>query len=218
VPYLVGGSMVLLLGVRIANCLARTEYTNATHVYPTHLRLDALLFGVAMAYAYHFHANWFRKVFHPIRYGLIVVGAVLVESSVWLEPYRFYVNTVGFMQFYLGAAAILAGVLMCEIPRNRLTAPLGLVGVYSYSIYLWHMSLMYWAMPALRKLGMPWGVRTGIYMVGALVIGVGMAKIVEQPILRFRDRRFPSRSGSVVSQPCVAEEPSVADVPLARAA
>jgi peptidoglycan/LPS O-acetylase OafA/YrhL len=219
VPYLVAGSMLLFLLVRILNFSFRSPYSYLTHVFATHLRIDALFFGVAMAYGYYFHNDWFRKVFRPQRYGLILLGVGLLGSSLFLgSSSSFYIHTFGFMQFYLGAAAILAGVLMCEIPRNRLTTALAAIGAYSYSIYLWHMALMYWAMPSLRSLEIPWGLRTAIYMLGALIIGVAMAKILELPILRLRDRKFPSRSTGLQIASSTVNIGSANEIPARRAA
>jgi peptidoglycan/LPS O-acetylase OafA/YrhL len=208
VPYVVGGAMAVFLSVRIINYLVRTDYSYYSHVFPTHLRIDALFFGVALAYFFHFHSERFRQVCHPLRYLLVALGVCMIESSLFMGGWSFYYHTFGFMQFYIGAAAILAGVLMCEIPHNRLTLWLGALGAYSYSIYLWHMALMYWAMPSLKKLGIPWGLRTEIYMLGAFVIGITMAKLLELPTLRFRDRIFPSRSGTLVLLASEAAGPS----------
>jgi len=210
-PWAIGIGALVLLAVRIANFLLRQPIAYRTHVFPTHLRIDALFFGVALAYAYHFHAQWFQRAFRPPRYLLIAAGAVLIESRlVFGSP--FYAHTVGFMQTYVGAGAMIVGVLMCEIPENRVTRFLARLGAYSYSIYLWHMALMYWGMPGLERWGVAWGVRTAIYMIGAFVIGIAMAKIVELPTLRLRDRLFPSRlDGAVqaenqpIAAPVVAE-------------
>ena len=84
---------------------------------------------------------------------------------------------------------------MCRVPSHPMIASLAILGTYSYSIYLWHMGLMYGAIPMLREVGITWHVRTTIYLVGAIVIGIVMAKLLELPTIRLRDRWFPSRSG-----------------------
>ena len=38
-----------------------------------------------------------------------------------------------------------------------------------------------------------------IYMIGSLIVGVLMAKLIEMPVLRIRDRYFPSRSQKEVA-------------------
>jgi peptidoglycan/LPS O-acetylase OafA/YrhL len=142
-PWAICIGSLALLGVRIGNFLMRQTFSYQTHDFPTHLRIDALFFGVALAYAYHFHAPSFQRTFRPPRYVLIAAGAMLIESTVVFRSSLFYVHTVGFMQTYVGAGAMIAGVLMCEIPENRVTRFLARLGAYSYSIYLWHMALIF---------------------------------------------------------------------------
>jgi peptidoglycan/LPS O-acetylase OafA/YrhL len=178
--------------------------------------MDSLFFGVAIGYAFHFHADWFASTFRRWRYALMLLGIGLLSAFVFTgTPSSFYIHTFGFSQFYLGAAALLVGALLCRISRNRLTVALATLGAYSYSIYLWHMALMYWAMPRLRDLGVSWQVRTAIYMVGAVVIGMAMAKLLELPALRYRDRRFPSRSTALAEADLHAQ---AEERPLRRAA
>jgi hypothetical protein len=52
-------------------------------------------------------------------------------------------------------------------------------------------------------------VRTAIYMAGAFVIGIAMAKLLELPVLRFRDRMFPSRGGNAISSAPQVAEPAI---------
>jgi peptidoglycan/LPS O-acetylase OafA/YrhL len=199
-PMIVAGTAVLVLGVRIVNFWVRDEYSYHTHVFPSHLRIDSLFFGVAIGYAYHFHGEWFARTFRPWRYALIVAGlALLFAFAVTGMPSSFYIHTFGFAQNYLGAAALLVGMLMCRIPNNWPTNSLATVGAFSYSIYLWHMALMYWAIPHLRDAGVGWQVRTAIYMAGAFAIGIAMAKLLELPVLKFRDRKYPSRSAALTT-------------------
>jgi peptidoglycan/LPS O-acetylase OafA/YrhL len=197
VPWLVGVTAVGCIGARIVNWLVRADYSLLTHTFPTHLRIDSLFFGVAIAYAYHFHSAWLRNTTHRWRHMSIFLGVVVLGSSVILPPIEsFYINTFGFTQFYVGAGLLLLGLVMCDVPNNRFTSTLATLGSYSYSIYLWHMALMYLAIPQLRSLGVPWPIRTAVYIAGAFVIGVFMAKLLELPALRFRDRRYPSRSAN----------------------
>lgn len=204
-PTLVGASMVIFVGVRALNYLIRTEYSYYTHSWHTHLRIDSLFFGVAIAYFYHFHRAQFERRLRPIRYTLIAAGTALMTTPLWL-PFatsRFYNLTLGYTQNFVGAGLVVAGLLLCNIPRNRLTTTLAALGTYSYSIYLWHMALMYWAVPHLRE-SWSWAARTALYVVGALVIGIAMAKIVELPLLKLRDRRYPSQTsqpGGIVIAP-----------------
>jgi peptidoglycan/LPS O-acetylase OafA/YrhL len=198
-PYIVAGAAIAILGGRMLNYAVRSDYSFHTHAWPTHLRIDALFFGVVLGYAHHFRHEWFHNTFRPWRYALIGLGLALFFVPLPLGEYgHLYGHTFGFTQHYLGAAAILVGTLMCAIPNNRITLTLATVGGFSYSIYLWHMALMYYAIPPMREAGVPWSVRTLIFLAGAFVIGIVMAKLLELPVLNFRDRMFPSRSGSAL--------------------
>jgi peptidoglycan/LPS O-acetylase OafA/YrhL len=193
VPWFVGVTVVAGIAIRWANALLREEVTFYTHGFNTHLRIDALFFGLLLAYAYHFHPESFRKVAHPLRYGLIAVGVALLGYPAVFSISLFYYQVFAFTHYYLGAAALMVGLLMCEIPRNRATQWLAMLGTYSYSIYLWHMTMMTWGVMHLRG-SASWQMRQTLYLVAALVVGVAMAKIVEAPLLKLRDRWHPSRT------------------------
>jgi peptidoglycan/LPS O-acetylase OafA/YrhL len=124
----------------------------------------------------------------------MVMGVATLGSFLYvpIPPSHLYIHTLGFTQFYLGSAALMIGVLLCQIPTNAVTRPLAALGSHSYSIYLWHMALMFWAIPHLQHWS--WHARTLLYFVGAFVIGVAMARLVELPMLRLRDRLYPSRT------------------------
>lgn len=211
VPYFVAAACVVVLVGRIINFQVRDDYSYITHVFPTHLRIDALFFGVAIGYLYHFHCDSFCNTFRPWRYALIAAGAALMFGSLLVgSPSDKYIHTFGFTQHYLGAAAIIVGALLCHFPRNRLTTILATLGSYSYSIYLWHMAIFYWATPHMRAAGFSWSLRQAIFFGGAFVIGITMAKLIELPTLRLRDRLFPSRTASPIlaSSPVPTADPS----------
>ena len=101
----------------------------------------------------------------------------------------------------------LTGLLLCNLPENALLTALAKVGAYSYSIYLWHIAVAVWGLPLLERLNhsdLGYGARLAIYWCGSLVVGVGMAKLVEVPTLSLRDRWFPSRARGPLSVDGVA--------------
>ncbi len=173
-------------------------YTPLTHHFATHLRFDSLLFGVAISYLYHFHTARFVEVFTPWRRHL-AAGGVLLLTPAFVLPVETtpLIFTAGFTLFYVGSGMLLVGVLLCEPPRNRFALWAAALGTYSYSIYLWHPAVIYWGIPVLERIlgtSLGFGVREAIYLCGSLAVGVMMAKLVEVPALRLRDRWFPSRS------------------------
>jgi peptidoglycan/LPS O-acetylase OafA/YrhL len=215
-PYVVVATAVLALGARVVNCWMNPKFSMWTHSVYTHLRIDALFVGVAIGYFYHFHGERFQHVLRPWRYALIAAGiALLATASLLPKIGLFYTLTFGFIHYFVGSAALMVGALMCEIPRHSIILVLATLGTFSYSVYLWHMALMRWAIPHLREVGMSWHLRTALYLIGAFVIGIAMAKLVELPVLRFRDRKFPSRSADLPQVPPAA---ATATEPLPQAA
>jgi glycosyltransferase involved in cell wall biosynthesis len=113
--------------------------------------------------------------------------------------------TFGLTAVYQGSAILLLAVLLASSGRpasgegrswaGRLLAPLSFLGFYSYSIYLWHIPVRRWLPSLLNRIcgeKLPIGWELTAYLVASVVVGFGMAKLVEVPILRFRDRYFPS--------------------------
>ncbi len=196
---LILGLAALLLAVRVATAWGR-PFAAPRNLFPTHLRLDALGLGVAIAYYYHYHGAAFWHVLGPQRRRLLAAGVILLlpaflcplERSPWLY-------TVGLTLFALASAALVCGALLTRPGEGPLTRGLALVGAHSYSIYLWHMPVILWGPALLER----WtGVRLGSAgqcawaLGGSVVVGVLMARLVELPVLHWRDRCFPSRASA----------------------
>jgi peptidoglycan/LPS O-acetylase OafA/YrhL len=92
---------------------------------------------------------------------------------------------------------LMVGVLLSAPPRGALESAMAKLGAYSYSIYLWHMPVCIWGLAFVESaLGEAcgFGIRAAVYLLGSLGLGVLMARMLELPVLRLRDRWFPSRS------------------------
>lgn len=200
---LTGCVMLIALVLRVLTAYYYPVYSYEQHLYPTHLRIDSLLFGVAISYLYHFHDKKFIEVMHPWRHWLIFGGLILFIPALIFELEETpFLYTLGFSIFSLGSGMLLVGVLLSNTPNHPVVNFLAKLGSYSYSIYLWHMPIRLVVVPVINSaLGktLGYGEQTVIYLVLSLVVGILMSKLVEWPVLRLRDRLFPSRTKKVVN-------------------
>lgn len=197
-PILIAAALVAVgvLAARLVNWHVRPSYSHLTHLFASHLRLDALFFGVAISYAFHFHRDEFVRRLTPHRRFLVVFGAVLLAPAFAfpLEDTPF-VYTVGLTVFYVGSGMMLVGVLLSRVSERAGLRFLALLGAYSYSIYLWHMPVQVWGtrLLDLGGVGPEWfALRAAGYLCGSIALGMLMAKVVEVPALRLRNRWFPA--------------------------
>jgi peptidoglycan/LPS O-acetylase OafA/YrhL len=171
----------------------------------SHERMDALFAGVLLGYLYHFRPAILENLMRPLanRVALVLASAILLSSAYFYGRDNEFFATFGYSFIYLGFTGILLlslyvrGILSGRVAMllERAGSVAAFVGMYSYSIYLWHSPVEAW-LPGLsrRMLGFPTRRfdRFAVYFVGALVIGIVMSKLVEYPMLRLRDRVLPA--------------------------
>jgi peptidoglycan/LPS O-acetylase OafA/YrhL len=214
--YIVAVLALLVLGLRVYTALT-LPYTDRTHFFRTHLRLDGIAWGVLLSYLYHFRRTDLLAFLDRNRVWVAAASAVLLlPPFIWTLGESWILTTVGLTAVDLGFAGLLI-LSITHPPRlsprlhRALGAPLarGLaaLGFYSYSIYLWHMPVTNWLMESLRRHGwfafgpptLAWTLDLAVYVGGSIVLGIIMAKAVEGPSLKLRDRLFPSRSTSLAA-------------------
>lgn len=192
---------VALLAWRLINIYVM-HYNEIFNYRMSHLRADSLMVGVLLAYYYHYQRAAFDTAARKYRWRLILGGlGISLLPAAMLRHESAALQTVGFTGFYLGFGAILTACIDIDLSRSRIAATLAFFGAHSYSIYLWHIPVREWVIPAVdRQLGgdQPFWLALGIYLGVSLIAGVVMAKLVEFPIIHLRDRLFPSRSGAPV--------------------
>ena len=164
------------------------------HLFPTHLRLDSLLFGVVLSWLFHFHKTAQDAFVARWRWMLAVAAVALLTPAFFLELGEgWYLHTLGLTAQYLASGALLLLALHFHL-RWR---PLGFIGAHSYSIYLWHIPIRYFGLSWLPRDTSPL-FSVLAYFVVSIGVGVIAAKLVETPFLWLRDRLLPTRSQPAV--------------------
>jgi len=185
-------AVIPLFVVSAAACLWLRIALRPEDAYATHFRIDDLFAGVALGYLYHFRADWFRKL---TGHSSLLVAAILVSPVARFEWRDRDLQTWGLTSILLGFALLLAWSVSRKPPM--LLKPLAKVGVFSYSIYLWQqpVSMLF------LKLGSSSAVVYWLYVCAAIATGVIMAKLIEFPALRLRDRllSIQKREGSATA-------------------
>jgi peptidoglycan/LPS O-acetylase OafA/YrhL len=177
---------------------SQTPFSPRTHLFPSHLRMDSLFFGVLISYYYCYHPSQFLSAAIRFRIPALALGvAALAPAFIFPVEATPFMSTIGLTSVYIGSGLILISFLAFHIPENKLVTSVAYIGSHSYSIYLWHVPLAIWGMPLLsRALGqhLNWGVYCISYFLGSVLFGITAALAIEFPFLRVRDRWFPSRA------------------------
>jgi peptidoglycan/LPS O-acetylase OafA/YrhL len=176
-------------------------YDDKTHLFPTHLRIDSLGFGVLLGYLFHFHRGRLVSFVGGHRLAILLVSGVFIAPAFVLSLARDQAMvTFGLTGLYLG----FGGLLVCAVVGTRepvrllgwAGAAVAAIGVYSYSIYLWHIPTAGLAHRIALKLfgisGGPDWVRVLLYVSGSIAVGTVMARIIELPVLKLRDQWLPT--------------------------
>src|SRR5262249_21975849 len=107
-----------------------------------------------------------------------------------------FVQSIGLTSLYLGFGWIVIDSLLgpTRTALARVAKYLAPIGRNSYSIYLWHLPVYYLLSQAVAQWtpGLPFLVRTLAYLFLAIGVGTGLSVLVEQPVLRWRNRIIPS--------------------------
>jgi peptidoglycan/LPS O-acetylase OafA/YrhL len=171
-----------------------------TCVFPTHLRMDGLMFGVLLCYYRRFRPSVFKRIV-GWRGGWVLAAAAITALSILPVEGR-HMHTWGFTLIYLAAGWVVARAVAFEGRRliRIASGVLARIGLYSYSIYLWHIFVV-------QKILSHCHISSPVLMfwcalAGPILFGIAAAKAIEIPVLRFRDRVFASGfKGDVASIP-----------------
>jgi peptidoglycan/LPS O-acetylase OafA/YrhL len=188
-----------------------TEIFGAVVPHPTHLHLDGLGAGVLLAYVVHFRPGAIEPL-RRWRWWLFALGVCTLVPTAYLRtPAAYYTGLVlldaGALALVLWAWFLSRGELSsrADLVRGAVPAPLlvrcvAAIGVFSYSIYIWHV-------PFAQAVGWQAGqlinrepsvgtylLAVGLYLVFAIGWGILMYRLVEAPALYLRRRLVAPRA------------------------
>jgi peptidoglycan/LPS O-acetylase OafA/YrhL len=198
-----------------------------TVYYPTHMCVDALLFGVLLSYFHQFQPAVFDRLKALPGWFLLPASLSLIAPCFFLDlESSWFIQTLGHPMLYLGYGGLLLFALSgVALPAGfsslaRLGDALGFVGKHSYSIYLWHAAVAFWGIEYLKRHGYVGAFGPPQYLLCILVslaLGIGMSRLVEFPSLRLRDRLFPSLAGPLTVRRPEAPAPLPLTSPVTEA-
>ena len=177
----------------------------------THTRIDGIFYGVLLAILYHAFPDRFTQLQNLRWLWLMIVVAALLYFR-FPPPTLLSIPTHWILADASGVSLLL--LLYRHRPNFKRALPYRFtarIGIYSYGIFLWHMSvysaadtiathLPAWSIPAWQF--------TSPYLLG-ITLGILTTKVVEFPALRLREKLFPRRIDSPVGTPAILEEQSL---------
>jgi Predicted acyltransferases len=182
-------------------------YTHQTHAFPTHLRLDGLTLGVLMAYLYNFHYPKVVNFIKSYRKVILISSIILISPCLFFELEKSqFLQSLGITIIEFGFAGLIISLIVWEtnFPPlieqifNPIIDILAVIGLSSYSIYLWHMAVIRWGVEGFHRLfpntSIHFVVEFWLYFVVSICLGLLMAKLVENPTQQLRNWLYPPKS------------------------
>jgi peptidoglycan/LPS O-acetylase OafA/YrhL len=217
IPQITGLVCAVVLILRILLYYQRGGQWGKCDMFLTHLRADALMFGVLIGYLHHYKYDLLRRF--ASRSVLLMFCSLGVLIIAFLMPRWAPIckGTFARSLIYLAYAGLLVGTLFTDwkaFPRSAMilakpiVQSLRILGIYSYTIYITHYCFgnivstdtlrdfltTHYSLSVFHA-------QTSvdiIYLCFGISSGILLSHVVERPILRLRERYFPSRSRNAI--------------------
>jgi peptidoglycan/LPS O-acetylase OafA/YrhL len=206
VPYVFLIVASCCLALRIWSSVAYRPYDHHLHYEPSHLRFDSLLFGVLLSYLHNFRGHVLSKLMSPPwRLPVSFLGIVALAPMLILDSSHPFVYSYGFTLLYIGFGVVLLLAIYKEKPGAKpgiVVRAIGAMGVYSYTIYLWHvpLAMVFTALAVRLNMVNQYALHL-VYLAASIAAGVTASKLVEIPVLKMRERFFPSQTYGITASP-----------------
>jgi peptidoglycan/LPS O-acetylase OafA/YrhL len=187
------GACVMFLAIRVAT-ITMTTYVDEIF-YWTHTRVDSILFGCALALWHNpivDPKSWRPTLWQTVFAGAVILACFGVREPVFRETVRYTLQGVGLFvifSFILHDRGVLARLLG--------SAPLRVVGLLSYTLYLVHMAIFLALEQQLPEA--PAWLRVGLGWAFSFAYAGLMYRAVELPLARRRRRADRISKGTGVN-------------------
>ena len=152
-------------------------------------RLDAIVYGVLMAYIKFYYSSFFTKY----RNWMFALGIIIVYTNIYIpkEPNDFYTKTFYYSITSFGASLLLAKADSIKNYRNKIIGKsITFISIISYSMYLTNLSLVALVIeknfPPQTKIEA--GIMYVVYWVATIILSVILYKFYEKPMMDLRDK------------------------------
>jgi peptidoglycan/LPS O-acetylase OafA/YrhL len=189
-PKWIAGIGAVCVLLRVATWRLNPETSLYIHIAPSHLRMDSLLAGVLLSYLRCFRAD--RLAAFALRFGEWIPPAsiALLAPLSFLNQEDPFIYTIGFSMVSVGFTLLLMSALYPVRLRKPgiVSRALAGLGRISYAFYLWHAPVIFMT----SRLGLPHFGAIAVSFAVTLAIAWLTTWALENPMLRLRDRWFPS--------------------------
>ncbi|WP_207426054.1 acyltransferase [Pedobacter sp. SYSU D00535] len=187
---------VVCLGLRFINVISPPEAYNFHALFGrTHLRFDSLFFGVFLCYIYKYYKEQMLQFLKQYQYTLAILSSIVITTPfIFARENNFWLSSLPLTLLYLAFGFVLIWFLQTK--ENVFTSALGVIGTYSYSIYLFHPLVNeLWKDFFFKTLaGTNWYLYFSGYVFLSIGIGILIFKMIENPSLRLRNKLFPAKT------------------------
>jgi peptidoglycan/LPS O-acetylase OafA/YrhL len=192
----------LLLICFLERVITNIIYPSHINSYETHLRFDSLLAGVIVSYFFHFKLEYIRTVYNNHKRKMLALFILLISFTPFIDSESsFFIKTLGFTLLYTAFSLLLLLFLLDWDINQKLDKFFGKnivsliskTGFYSYSIYIIHLYIRTYLMQYIETAyPLPEKINFTVYFIVSIIMGMFVSTYLEIPILKFRDKYFPS--------------------------
>lgn len=176
----------------------------------THLRFDALLYGVICQYIWRYHNVSVHRILSHKK-ALILIVLLLISPAMFLSRANPIMFTIGFTMLSIGYGLILLLMVSEGLGKNEnnvMFKLLAAVGQWSYNIYLWHFflpsllgglyfSIQIWLSRLFDSAMLAFFTQAFFYILCSIFVGYLGTKIIERPFLLLREKIIKRKYSSI---------------------